>query len=320
MTDPERHDSTTGPGQRDSDGERSFIIAGTRLDAPRLAPGLHIVATPIGNLRDVTLRALETLAAADLILCEDTRVSRKLLDHYGIAAKTQSYNDHNAQRVRPGLIARLADGAAIALISDAGTPLLSDPGFKLVADAVSENVAVSPVPGASALLAALVVSGLPSDSVHFAGFLPAKAGARRSRIADLAAIPATLVLYEAPQRLAATLGDLAEELGDRPATIARELTKRFEEARRGSLPDLADWAAATPVKGEIVIVIGPPRKAPTSADDIDRALADALAGMTVKDAASHVATAFGAPRREVYQRALALSASLRGDDADTPGR
>ena len=207
--------------------------------SPRLAPGLHIVATPIGNLGDITLRALATLAGADLIACEDTRVTRKLLDRYGIATPLTPYHDHNAAKARPALLRRLAEGAAIALVSDAGTPLISDPGFKLVRAAQEAGHPVTALPGASAVLAALAVAGLPTDQFFFAGFLPPKQAARRARIAELARIPATLVLFETGPRLAATLADLAAGLGRREAAVCRELTKLHEEVRRGDLATLA---------------------------------------------------------------------------------
>ena len=232
---------------------------GQAIEAPALAPGLHLVATPIGNLRDTTLRALEVLAAADVIACEDTRVTRKLIDHYGITTPLTPYHDHNAAEARPKLIARLAAGDAVALVSDAGTPLVSDPGFKLVRAAHEAGHAVTAVPGASAALAALAVAGLPTDRFFFEGFLPAKSGQRQARIAELARIPATLVLFETGPRLAAALADLAEGLGPREAAVCRELTKLHEEVRRGDLAALAaHYEAADEPRGEIVLVIAPP--------------------------------------------------------------
>src|SRR5499427_2963268 len=218
---------------------KSYTIAGQTIAAPPLAPGLHLVATPIGNLRDVSLRALEILAAADVIACEDTRVTRKLLSHYGIATPLTPYHDHNAATARPKLIARLAAGARVALVSDAGTPLVSDPGYRLVRATQAAGHPVTAAPGASAVLAALSVAGLPTDRFFFEGFLPAKEAARRTRIAELARIPATLVLFETGPRLAAALADLAAGLGEREAAICRELTKMHEEVRRGSLSELA---------------------------------------------------------------------------------
>jgi 16S rRNA (cytidine1402-2'-O)-methyltransferase len=289
-------------------GERGFMLEGHTVAAPPLAPGLHIVATPIGNLGDITLRALRTLAGADFILCEDTRVTVKLTRHFGIAAPLRPYHDHNAARVRPAIVEALCRGAAVALVSDAGTPLVSDPGFKLVEAAIAEAVPVEAVPGASAVLVALTVSGLPSDRFLFAGFLPSRAGARREALAALAAVPASLIFYESPKRLAVSLQAMAETLGDRPAAVARELTKRHEETRRGRLSVLAaEHAAEQPSRGEIVVIVGPPEPAvaPTG-DALDALLIEALASAPVKQAAGVVAAATGVPRRELYARALAL--------------
>ena len=230
-----------------------------RAEAEQIAPGLHVVATPIGNLRDITLRALGTLAAADAVVAEDTRVSRNLLAHYGIATPLVAYHEHNAAAMRPVLLARLQKGERLALISDAGTPLVSDPGFKLVARSGGAGLPVTSAPGPSAVLAALVVAGLPTDRFFFEGFLPAKSGARRARIAELASIPGTLVLFESPRRLAETLADLAAVLGPRQAAVARELTKHFESVRRGALDRLAaDYERDGPPKGEIVLLVAPP--------------------------------------------------------------
>ncbi len=300
------------------ESRKTYVLAGHPAEAPRLEAGLYLVATPIGNLRDITLRALETLAAADLIACEDTRVTRRLTEHYGIVTPMTPYHEHNAEAARPKLLARLADGQAIALVSDAGTPLLSDPGFKLVRAAREAGFAVIPVPGASAALAALTSAGLPTDRFLFAGFLPAKEGQRRSRIAELARIPATLVLYEAGSRLASTLADLAAELGPRDAAICRELTKLHEEVRRGDLAALAHaYANGAETRGEIVIVIAPPDQsaAQPSAGEVDALLRRALARASVKDAVSEVAAATGRPRREIYRRALEL-ADEGGDAAN----
>src|SRR6516162_7656396 len=238
---------------------RHYVLNGCSTTAPPLPAGLHLVATPIGNLRDITVRALEVLAAADLIACEDTRVTRKLLDHYGIATPLTPYHEHNAAEARPKLITRLADGAAMALVSDAGTPLVSDPGYKLVREACAAGASVTALPGASAVLAALTLSGLPTDRFFFEGFLPAKAVQRRDRIAELARIPATLVMFETGPRLAGALADLAAGLGSREAAICRELTKLYEEVRSGNLANLAHAAAAAPEpRGEIVLVVAPP--------------------------------------------------------------
>src|SRR5437762_10810614 len=236
------HDAPVQPNPSEQGKARRYLFHGQSVVAPALAGGLHLVATPIGNLRDVTVRALEVLAAADLIACEDTRVTRKLLDRYGIATSLSSYHEHNAAQARPKLLARLADGAAIALVSDAGTPLVSDPGYKLVREAQAAGAHVTALPGASAVLAALTVSGLPTDRFLFEGFLPAKEAARRARIAELERIQATLVLFETGARIAASLADLAAGLGPREAALCRELTKLYEETRRGDLATLASEA------------------------------------------------------------------------------
>ena len=295
----------------------SYTALGLRAEAEPLSPGLHVVATPIGNLRDISLRALSTLAAADAVLAEDTRVTKTLLAHYGIATPLVAYHEHNAAVVRPHLLARLKDGAALALVSDAGTPLVSDPGFKLVAEAVAQGTPVIAVPGASAVLAALVVAGLPTDRFFFEGFLPSKSGARRQRIGELAAIPGTLVFFESPRRLAETLDDLAIVLGRRDAAMARELTKRFETVRRGTLRKLADeFAAEEPPKGEIVLLVGPPGPDDVRVGeaDLDMRLIEAMKKHSVKDAASVVAAEIGLPRRRVYARAIVLASEIDGGD------
>lgn len=293
--------------------ERSFTVLGARAVADPIESGLHIVATPIGNLGDISLRALATLAAADAILAEDTRISSRLTSRYEIATPLVAYHEHNAAQSRPRILARLAEGEALALISDAGTPLISDPGYKLVVEAVAAGVSVRSLPGASAALTALTLSGLPTDRFFFEGFLPAKSAARRERANALARIPATLIFYEAPTRLAESLADLAAELGPRPAAVARELTKVFEETRRGDLSRLAaEYAAAEPPKGEIVIVVGPPTLAPVlEPDALDREIFAALETLSVKDAAAAVAARTGLPRREVYGRALQIAGERR---------
>jgi 16S rRNA (cytidine1402-2'-O)-methyltransferase len=295
-------------------GPRTYLVAGQTITTTTLAPGLHLVATPIGNLRDVSLRALEVLAAADVIACEDTRVTRKLLAHYGIATPLIPYHDHNAATALPKLIARLGQGARVALVSDAGTPLVSDPGYRLVRAAQAAGHPVTAVPGASAVLAALGVAGLPTDRFFFEGFLPAKEGARRTRIAALARIPATLVLFETGPRLAASLADLAAGLGEREAAVCRELTKLHEEVRRGTLGDLARVYRQLPEpRGEIVIVTAPPTEQPEAgAEEVDGMLRHALERLSVKDAVEEVAGLSGQPRREVYRRALALKAQSNG--------
>lgn len=301
-----RNPPTPPPGRADR-GERHYVLGGHPIAVPRLAPGLHVVATPIGNLGDVTLRGLAALAGADLIACEDTRVARKLLDRYGIATPLQPYHDHNAAKVRPLLLRRLAAGAAIALIADAGTPLISDPGFKLVRAVRAAGTAVTALPGASALLAALTVAGLPTDQFFFAGFLPPKPAARGARIAALAGIPATLVLFESAPRVAATLADLAAGLGRREAALCRELTKMHEEVRRGELATLAQDCAGGKLRGEIVLVVAPPPAPRPALGDADALLREALARGSLKDAVAEVAGATSLPRRELYQRALTLA-------------
>src|ERR687893_110890 len=234
-----------------------FTAFGLAAEAEPLSPGLYVVATPIGNLRDVSFRALSTLAAADAVLAEDTRVTKTLLAHYGITTPLVTYNEHSNDAVRERMIHRLREGQALALVSDAGTPLVSDPGYKLVQAAIAEGLPVTPIPGPSALLTALVVSGLPTDRFFFEGFLPPKSGARRTRLGELATIPGTLMLFEGPHRLPEMLTDAAAVLGERQAVVARELTKLFETVRRGTLAELAgQFAEEGPPKGEIVVLIG----------------------------------------------------------------
>lgn len=290
----------------------SFVLAGTKIEAVRPAPGLYIVATPIGNLADITVRALEVLASADVIACEDTRKSRVLLDRYGLTTPLTPYHDHNGPQARPVLLKRLAEGEVVALISDAGTPLIADPGYKLVVAAREAGHAVFSVPGPSALTAALSIAGQPTDQFSFHGFLPAKAKARADTIARLADLPGTLCLYEAPSRLADSLTALREGLGaDRPASVVRELTKTFETVNQATLGDLAQhYKEDEAPRGEIVIIIGPAPAKAISQDDVDAALRAALATQRTKDAAAEVAKAFDLPKRDVYQRALAL----RNDD------
>jgi 16S rRNA (cytidine1402-2'-O)-methyltransferase len=293
---------------------RRYTVAGQAVEAPRLPAGLYLVATPIGNLRDITLRALEILGAADLVACEDTRVTRKLFDHYGLSTPLIAYHDHNAESARPKILEKLAAGGAVALVSDAGTPLISDPGYKLVRAATEAGHPVTAAPGASAALTALTVAGLPTDRFFFEGFLPAKEAARRARIGELARIPATLVLFESGPRLAATLADLAAGLGAREAAVARELTKLHEEVRRSDLGTLAaDYAAGAETRGEIVIVIAPPAAAEqVSVAEIDALLHAALARTSVKEAVAEVAAATGEPRRAIYTRALELTKDQNG--------
>ncbi len=289
----------------------TYTAFGLRAEAEKLAPGLHVVATPIGNLKDISFRALSTLAAADAVIAEDTRVTRNLLAYYGVATPLVAYHEHNAAVVRPHLVARLESGATLALVSDAGTPLVSDPGFKLVQEALEKGVHVTAVPGPSAVLAALVVAGLPTDRFFFEGFLPHKSGPRRARLAELAGVPGTLVFFESPRRIAETLTDAAAVLGPRPAAIARELTKLYETVRRDRLDALAAaLAGEEPPRGEIVLLVAPPQAgaAEQAEVDLDARLMEALETYSLKDAASVVAAATGQPRRQVYARALHLTA------------
>lgn len=278
------------------------------------APGLYLVATPIGNMGDITYRAVEVLRAADLVACEDTRVSGKLLTRLGLDRPMMPYHEHNAERARPQLLARLKQGAVVALISDAGTPLVSDPGYRLVRACVAEGIAVTALPGASAVTTALQLSGLPNDRFLFAGFLPSKAHGRRQTLRELAAVPATLVFFESPNRLGESLGDMAAILGNRPAAVARELTKLHEEVVRDTLFALANRYHDAAPKGEIVVVVGPPNADPdVTPEDLDARLRAAVeSGASVKDAAALVAAETGHPRRELYARALRLFRT--GDD------
>ena len=270
-----------------------------------LSPGLYVTATPIGNARDVTLRALDVLTGCDVIAAEDTRVTSKLLSIYGISKPLTAYNDHNGARERPKLIARLKHGAKIALVSDAGTPLVSDPGYKLVREALAEGIPVHAIPGASATLTALALAGLPTDRFMFAGFLPNKAGERATVLADLKAIRATLIFFESAQRLSESLAQMLEVLGDRAVAVTRELTKMHEEVRRGTLSILAPrYAEETPPRGEVTILVGPPPEGETDFARVDAMLDHALPFMPVKAASEMIAQAFGINRKEVYERAL----------------
>ncbi|HRK19568.1 MAG TPA: 16S rRNA (cytidine(1402)-2'-O)-methyltransferase [Hyphomicrobiaceae bacterium] len=294
-----------------SDDDRTLVEAIQReaerqLSRP-LAPGLSLVATPIGNLGDISLRAIATIARSDIVLCEDTRHSRALASHYGVRARLEAYHEHNAAEMRPRVLDWLAHGRRVALISDAGTPLISDPGFKLVRDALAAGHRVHAIPGPCAAVTALSSAGLPTDSFYFAGFLPPRNSARGARIAELADIPATLIFYEAPQRVAEALADLAAILGPRPAVIARELTKLNEEVQRGTLSNLAQMAASRDIKGEIVLLVGPPAE-PQISDDIIRArLATALASSSLRDAARAVARDLGITKSRVYALGVDIS-------------
>ncbi|MEZ5830713.1 MAG: 16S rRNA (cytidine(1402)-2'-O)-methyltransferase [Dongiaceae bacterium] len=285
----------------------------TRRPGEPAAGSLILIATPIGNLGDITARALEGLKNADLIACEDSRVTAKLLAAAGIEKPLMPYHDHNAETARPKILARVRAGERVALVSDAGTPLISDPGYKLVQAAVAEGLSVTMLPGPSAPIMALALSGLPSDRFLFGGFLPSKSKARRDAITEAARAPVTLVFFETAPRLVDSLRDLQAVLGDRKAAVARELTKLFEEVRRDRLAALiAHYEEAGPPKGEIVIVVGPPEEEAASAEDVDALLRRALATMSVKDAAATVSAATGKPKREVYARALALAEKAGG--------
>lgn len=271
-----------------------------------LAAGLYLVATPIGNLADISLRALTVLARAAIIYCEDTRHSRTLTSHYGISAPLRPYHEHNANAQRAHVLADLEAGNPVALISDAGTPLISDPGYKLVRDAAAAGHDVIAIPGASATLTALTAAGLPTDAFFFAGFLPPRDGARQSRIRELAVVPGTLVLFEAPTRVADTLRDLTAILGDRTAAVARELTKLHEELRRGSLSELTEAYAKGEVRGEVVIIVAPPQQGEVTDADIVAKLDIALQSMSLRDAARVVSEALSAPKARVYDLGLTL--------------
>jgi 16S rRNA (cytidine1402-2'-O)-methyltransferase len=297
---------------KDRDGQSRVLARATEVLAdaltPPLAPGLYVVATPIGNLSDVSLRALAVLARADVIAAEDTRHSRKLFTHFGIGGALTPYHEHNAAKERPKLLARIKGGAAVALISDAGTPLVSDPGYKLVREALNEGMLVTSIPGASAVMAALTSAGLPTDTFLFGGFLPVKSGARRKRLEDIKSTPATLLLFETGSRLAKSLADMAEVLGPREAAVAKELTKLHETVTRGTLDRLAAVTGEAALKGEFVVVIAPPVAAGAEASDeaVAEALKEALAAMSFRDAVREVAERFNMKRSRVYELGVAL--------------
>ncbi|MER0237588.1 16S rRNA (cytidine(1402)-2'-O)-methyltransferase [Fulvimarina sp. MAC8] len=291
-----------------SNSSRTYTIRGAVHEARRPEPGLYLVATPIGHLDDMSLRALDVMAGAEQLACEDTRVTGKLLKRYGIDRRMTTYHDHSGEKAADTLIEAVRAGGSVALVSDAGTPLVSDPGYELVQAAIEAEVPVFTIPGASAVLTALAISGLPSDAFFFAGFLPSKEKARADRLEALLRIPGTLVFYEAPHRIAASLAAMSAALGDRPAAVCRELTKMHETVYRGPLSKLAaDFAAMETVKGEIVVCIGPPAEDETPGEaDIDGILEGLLAEMKPTKAAQEAARLTGLPRRELYQRALSL--------------
>jgi 16S rRNA (cytidine1402-2'-O)-methyltransferase len=297
--------------------DRTFSLGGHVLTAPKAAPGLHLVATPIGNLGDITLRALETLAAVDIIACEDTRITRRLTERYAISALLKPYHEHNAALARPKILERLAQGASIALVSDAGTPLISDPGFKLVREVCAAGFQVIALPGPSSVLTALAVAALPTDRFFFEGFLPPKQTARRTRLIELSRIDATLVMFESGNRVQDTLADLAGIMGDRDAAICREMTKLHEEIKRGPVSQLALAADTLETRGEFVLVIGPPAgTAIMAADQLDELLLNSLRHDSVKDAVAHAVELSGRPRREIYARALELSKQRDAENDD----
>ena len=292
---------------QNNENKRVYVIGQTEIAARPLTPALYLVATPIGNLGDITLRALETLAGADHVACEDTRVTRVLLDRYGIRQRPTAYHEHNAGEAGPRLIEALENGRSVALVSDAGTPLVSDPGFRLVGQAQERGIRVVPIPGASAVLAALTASGLPSDAFFFAGFLPVKDGQKRTRLEEVRAVPGTLIFFESPRRVADTLEAMADVLGARQAAIGRELTKAFEEIRTGTLAELAaHYAAADTPKGEIVICVAPPAERTETADDVDKLLLSLAKEMPASKAAAEAARMTGQQKPALYRRLLEL--------------
>ncbi|MNH98841.1 Ribosomal RNA small subunit methyltransferase I [compost metagenome] len=300
-----------------SEATRGYRVANTFVPSRPLEPALYLVATPIGNLGDITLRALETLAGADVLACEDTRVTRVLLDRYGIANKPYAYHEHNADEMGPRLLAALEEGKSVALVSDAGTPLVSDPGYRLGQLAIEAGHRVVPIPGASAPLAALVASGLPNDAFLFAGFLPVKEKGRRDRLAELSKIPATLIFFESPHRITATLASAADVLGPgRAACVGRELTKAFEEISRASLGELAEAFDGRNVKGEIVFLVGPPAYDDVpAAVDVDVLLEELASSMPAAKAAAEAARLTGLSKRDLYQRLVTMKdAAMKGKD------
>jgi 16S rRNA (cytidine1402-2'-O)-methyltransferase len=329
--EPDRSEDVADDRRSDDSGQADDVVQDEQSDAPvshallrvdpGLAPGLYVVSTPIGNLRDITLRALDVLASVDLVCAEDTRVTRRLLAAHGVSARLRPYHDHNAAQARPALLAMLQDGARIALVSDAGTPLVSDPGYKLVREALDSGVRVHPVPGPTAAAAALTAVGLPSDRFLFVGFLPSRGSARRAELMALAGVRASLIAYEGPSRLAECLADMASVLGaSREAAVARELTKRFEEVRRGPLGELAQaYAQAEPPRGEVVVVVGPPSEQDAETpgiDAIDAAIGAEDPARPLKIVAAEIAARLGVKRREVYARMLILRAGAGSGSSD----
>jgi 16S rRNA (cytidine1402-2'-O)-methyltransferase len=294
-----------------TDAKHTYIIGAHRFEADPIAPGLHVVATPIGNLGDITIRALATLASADTVLCEDTRTSGKLMERFAIRTRLSPYHEHNAQKVRPEILERLSQGAAIALISDAGMPLVSDPGYRLVKEAAALGIPVTACPGPSAVLTGLALSGLPTDRFLFAGFVPQKQGERKRLFAEFAALKATLIFFESPHRIIETLHDLGAALPGRSVAVTRELTKLHEEVLRGTAEEIAaQLESRASVKGEITLLVGPPgEEEAVSEEDLDHAIAAALATMPASKAASELAKRFNLNRADIYQRILAVKDS-----------
>lgn len=287
---------------------RRYSIGASQFEAEKLPGGLYVTATPIGHLGDVTLRALATMAAADILLCEDTRTTAKLLERYGIRTKLMAYHEHNAAKVRPAILRSLGEGQAIALVSDAGMPLVSDPGYRLVADCVAEGLPVTAVPGASAVLTALALSGLPTDRFMFLGFLPAKSGERRKLLNEFVALKTTLIAFESPHRIADALLDVAQVLGSRRVAVSRELTKLHEEVLRGTAMEVHGVLSTRPsVKGEITLVIAPSEQNTVQASeaDIESAIDAALQSMPSAKAAADVAKRFDLSKKDIYARILA---------------
>ncbi|HEX4827456.1 MAG TPA: 16S rRNA (cytidine(1402)-2'-O)-methyltransferase, partial [Xanthobacteraceae bacterium] len=298
----------TSVGPADPSG-RTFSVNGQILTAPKPPPGLYLVATPIGNLGDITLRALETLAGVDIIACEDTRITRRLTERYAVKAELKPYHEHNAALARPKILERLAQGATIALVSDAGTPLISDPGFKLVREVCAAGHRVVALPGPSSVLAALSVAALPTDRFFFEGFLPARETARRARLRELSRIDATIVMFESGNRVQDTIADLAAIMGMRDAAICRELTKMHEDIHRAPLGELARAANTLETRGEFVLVVAPPSAdaQAVTAEALDDLLRERLERDSLKDTVAHAVEVSGRPRREIYARALELA-------------
>ncbi len=291
-----------------SEQHKTYIIGAARFEAESIAPGLYVVATPIGNLGDITIRALATMASADVILCEDTRTSGKLMERFAIRTKLSPYHEHNAQKVRPAIIARLKQGAAIALISDAGMPLVSDPGYRLVKEAAEQGIPITACPGPSAVLTGLALSGLPTDRFTFAGFVPQKQGERKKFFAEFEKLRSTLIFFESPHRIIETLQDIETALPGRAIAVTRELTKLHEEVLRGTAGEIAaSLSARASVKGEITLIVGPPGEEEAAPDDIvNDAIAAALESMSASKAASDIARRFNLNRSDIYQRILSL--------------